>query len=110
VVDGLGPVRALRRSAEVVENRWWRTFGVVLAFTLLVTVMGAVASAVVGSIDDGVIYTSAEVLLEAVLLSLTAIFGTLLFFDSRARAHVPWLGPPPPGPTEPERPIQPPRI
>jgi hypothetical protein len=110
VVDGLGPVDALRRSAEVVDTRWWRTFGVVLAFTLLVAVMGAVAGAVVGSIDDGVIYTSAQVLLQAGLLSLTAIFGTLLFFDSRSRAHVPWQGPPPPSPTEPEQPIQPPRI
>ncbi len=110
VVDGLGPVDALRRSAEVVETRWWRTFGVLLAFGLLIGIFGAVVGAIVRSIDDGVIYTSAQVFLQAGLLSLTAIFGTLLFFDSRARAHVPWLGPPPPGPTEPERPIQPPRI
>ena len=56
------------------------------------------------------IYTSAVVLLQAVLLSLTAIFGTLLFFDSRTRAQVPWQGPPPRIPADPERPIQPPRI
>jgi hypothetical protein len=110
VVDGLGPVDALRRSAEVVDTRWWRTFGVLLAFGLLIGVFGAVTGAVVRSVDDGVIYTSAQVLLQAGLLSLTAIFGTLLFFDSRARAHVPWQGPPPPSPTEPERPIQPPRV
>ena len=110
VVDGLGPTDALRRSAEVVETRWWRTFGVLLAFGLLVSLFGAVTGAVVRSIDDGVIYTSAQVLLQAGLLSLTAIFGTLLFFDSRSRAHVPWQGPPPPRLSEPERPIQPPRI
>jgi hypothetical protein len=102
VVDGLGPVDALRRSAEVVETRWWRTFGVLLAFGLLIAVFGALAGAA--------IYTSAEILLQAGLLALTAIFGTLLFFDSRARAHVPWQGPPPPAPTEPERPLQPPRF
>ncbi|HEX6620327.1 MAG TPA: hypothetical protein VF024_11740 [Solirubrobacteraceae bacterium] len=110
VVDGLGPVDALRRSAEVVETRWWRTFGVLLAFGLLVGIFGAVIGAVVRSVDDGVIYTSAQVLLQAGLLSLTAIFGTLLFFDSRLRAHVSWQGPPPPSPSEPEPPIQPPRI
>jgi hypothetical protein len=110
VVDGLGPVDALRRSAEVVDTRWWRTFGVLLAFGLLIGVFGAVTGAVVRSVDEGVIYTSAQVLLQAGLLSLTAIFGTLLFFDSRSRAHVPWQGPPPPSPTEPERPIQPPRV
>ena len=111
VVDGLGPADALRRSAEVVETRWWRTFGVLLAFGLLVGIFGAVAGAVIRTIDNGAIYTSAQVLLQAGLLSLTAIFGTLLFFDSRSRAHVPWQGPPqPPAPSEPERPIQPPRI
>ena len=110
VVDGLGPVAALQRSAEVVERRWWRTFGVVVAFSLLVGIFGAVVGAVIGTIDDGAIYTSAEVLLQAVLLSLTAIFGTLLFFDSRTRAQVPWQGPPPRIPPDPERPIQPPRF
>jgi hypothetical protein len=110
VVDGLGPGDALRRSAEVVETRWWRTLGVLLAFGLLVGIFGAVTGAVVRGIDDGVIYTSAQVLLQAGLLSLTAIFGTLLFFDSRSRAHVPWQGPPTPSPSPPERPIQPPRI
>jgi hypothetical protein len=110
VVDGLSPVAALRRSAEVVETRWWRTFGAVVAFSLIVGIVGAVAGAVVGTIDDGAIYTSAEVLLQAVLLSLTAIFGTLLFFDSRTRAQVPWQGQPPRIPPDPERPIQPPRI
>jgi hypothetical protein len=110
VVDGLGPVDALRRSAEVVETRWWRTFGVLLAFGLLIGIFGAVAGAAIRTIDNGAIYTSAQVLLQAGLLALTAIFAALLFFDSRVRAHVPWQGPPPPGPTEPERPIQPPRI
>jgi hypothetical protein len=110
VVDGLGPGDALRRSAEVVETRWWRTLGVLLAFGLLVGIFGTVTVAVVRGIDDGVIYTSAQVLLQAGLLSLTAIFGTLLFFDSRSRAHVPWQGPPTPSPSPPERPIQPPRI
>jgi len=110
VVDGLGPADALRRSAEVVETRWWRTFGVLLAFGLLVGIFGAVVGAVIRTIDNGAIYTSAQVLLQAGLLSLTAIFGTLLFCDSRSRAHGPWQGPPPPSPSEPERPIQPPRI
>jgi hypothetical protein len=110
VVDGLGPVDALRRSAEVVETRWWRTFGVLLAFGLLIAVFGALAGAAIRTIENGAIYTSAEILLQAGLLALTAIFGTLLFFDSRARAHVPWQGPPPPAPTEPERPLQPPRF
>ena len=40
-------------------------------------------------------------------------FGTLLFFDSRARSSLPWQGPPPGdwiAPEPPERPVLPPRI
>lgn len=88
VVDGLRPVDALRRSAEVVETRWWRTLGVLLGFGPLIGIFGAVAGLVIATIDNGAIYTSAQVLLRAGLLSLTAIFATLLFFDSRARARI----------------------
>jgi hypothetical protein len=113
VVDGLGPGDALRRSAQVVQTRWWRTFGVLIAFSLVTGVLGAGVGAILRGIDNGAIYTSGYVLLEAVVVSLTAIFGTLLFFDSRARSSLPWQGPPPAdwvAPERPERPILPPRI
>jgi hypothetical protein len=106
VVDRLGPADALRRSAEVVQTRWWRTFGVLLAFSLVTGVAGAAVGAILREIDNGAIYTSGYVLLEAVV-------GTLLFFDSRARSSLPWQGSPPAGwtrPEQPERPILPPRI
>jgi hypothetical protein len=113
VVDGLGPADALRRSAQVVQTRWWRTFGVLLAFGLITGVVAAGVGAILGEIDNGAIYTSGYVLLQAVVVSLSAIFGTLLFFDSRARTSLPWQGPPPDDPLArelPERPILPPRI
>ncbi len=113
VVDGLGPANALRRSAQVVETRWWRTFGCLFAFGIVVAVVGAIVGAILRGIDDGVIYTTGYVLLQAVVFSLTAIFGTLLFFDSRARTSLPWQGPPPAGwdgSERPERPVLPPRI
>jgi hypothetical protein len=113
VVDGLGPGDALARSAQVVKTRWWRTFGCLLAFALVTGIMGAIGGAIAREIDNGAIYTATYVILQAVFLSLTAIFGTLLFFDSRARSSLPWQGPPPPGwapPQAPERPILPPRI
>jgi hypothetical protein len=94
VVDGLRPVAALRRSDEVVRTRWWRTFGVLLAFGLIVGLLGAVVGAILHHIENGAVYTAGYVLLDAVLFSLSAIFGTLLFFDSRARASLPWHGSP----------------
>jgi hypothetical protein len=113
VVDGLGPADALRRSAQVVQTRWWRTFGVLLAFGIVTGVLAVIGGAIVNEIDDGALYTAGRVLLQAVFVSLSAIFGTLLFFDSRARSSLPWQGPPPSdwiAPESPERPILPPRI
>jgi hypothetical protein len=110
VVDRLGPVDALARSAEIVQKRWWRTFGCLFAFSLITGVIGALGGAIAREIDNGALYTASYVLLQAVFLSLTAIFGTLLFFDSRARSSLPWQGPPAPHVELPERPILPPRF
>ena len=110
VVDRLGPADALARSAEVVQTRWWRTFGCLFAFSLITGVIGALGGAIAREIDNGALYTASYVLLQAVFLSLTAIFGTLLFFDSRARSSLPWQGPPAPNVELPEPPILPPRF
>jgi hypothetical protein len=110
VVDGLGPTAALRRSAEVVERRWWRTFGVLLGFGVVVGALGAAGGALAHEIQDGALFTTAWILVQTVTLSLSAIFGTLLFFDSRARTALPWQGTPRVEQPPPERPMQPPRI
>ena len=44
---------ALRRSAEVVQTRWWRTFGVLLAFGVVVGALGALGGALAHEIDNG---------------------------------------------------------
>jgi hypothetical protein len=61
-------------------------------------------------IDSGALFMTASIVLQTVTLSLGAIFGTLLVFDLRARARLPWQGTPRMSPVAPERPIQPPRI
>jgi hypothetical protein len=94
----------------VVEGRWWRTFGVLLAFGLVVGAVGAVGGALAHEIQNGALFTTAWILVQTITLSLTAIFGTLLFFDSRARTALPWPGAPRVDPQAPERPIEPPRI
>jgi hypothetical protein len=110
VVDGLRPAEALRRSGELVEGRWWRVLGVLIVFNLITSAFGVVGGALVRRIDSGALYMTGWILLQTVTLSLTAIFGTLLFFDLRARARLPWEGTPRIEPHAPERPIQPPRI
>jgi len=106
VVDGLAPVGALRRSAELVRGGWWRTFGLLLVaglvFTFIAVLLGGIGGALAG--DDGVIFVVVQILVQAVVLSLTALFGTLLFFDLRTRKDLPWQGLRPVDPAAPERP------
>ena len=64
VVDGLRPVDALRRSAEVVQTRWWRTFGVLLAFGVVVGALGALGGALAHEIDNGALFTTAWILVQ----------------------------------------------
>jgi hypothetical protein len=108
VVDGLSPVAALRRSAELVKDRWWRTFGYLIVagilFTLLVSVPGTIVGAI-ASEASGALFVATMIVVQAVSLSLTAIFGTLLFFDLRARRELPWEGTALPRPDAPENPF-----
>lgn len=105
VVDGMGPVGALRRSGELVRDRWWRTLGRLLVaglvFGLVVLLLGLLAAAA-GS--NGVIYTVLLILVQAIGLSLSALFGTLLFFSLRSEKAMPWQGLPQVDAVAPERP------
>lgn len=96
VVDGVTPVEALRRSAALVKDRWWATFGALFASGLLFAVCGLVVSAVVVAIeqatDSGAVFVLGLVAIQTVVLSLTALFATLLFFDLRSRRQWPWRG------------------
>jgi hypothetical protein len=92
VVDELSPVGALRRSAGLVKGRWWRTFGLLLASGLLFALLGSLVTAILSAVENGAIYVAGLIVVEAVVLSLTGIFGTLLFFDLRARRELPWQG------------------
>jgi hypothetical protein len=84
VVDRVGPVDALRRSAETVSGRWWETFGCLLAAGLAFGVVNGVLAAVFAASDNGVAYIVLLAICSTVTMSLNALFGTLLFFSLRA--------------------------
>jgi hypothetical protein len=104
VIDRLSPVEALRRSGELVRGRWWRTAGCLLAAGLLFGFAGTLVTAILAGIDNGAIYVAGVVIVQSIVLSLTTIFATLLFFDLRARREIPWQGTEPVDPDAPERP------
>jgi len=105
VVEGEGSVAALRRSAELVEGRWFSTAGYLLAsgvlFAFLTTLL-AVPAVLAG--DTAWLHVALTVIAQAIGLTLSALFGTLLFFSRRAERATPPEGLAPLDPIAPERP------
>jgi hypothetical protein len=91
-IEKLQPRQALRRSAELVRGRWWRTFGV----TATVNVLAALSGPVVGLIA---LFTLTSASLDAINLigsivyvftiPLAAVAVTLLYFDLGERGASP---------------------
>ncbi|WP_367125249.1 glycerophosphoryl diester phosphodiesterase membrane domain-containing protein [Streptomyces phytohabitans] len=107
MLEKQGVTTALRRSAKLVHNSWWRTFGIQLLAVLLVTVVGYIVripTTVVASIVDGdgmggvlsatdlsvswtylAIIGVGAVLASTVTLPLSAGITALLYMDQRIR-------------------------
>ena len=112
IVDDRHGADALRRSAELTKDDWWRTFGTLIVLGILSAILGAVVGlplgAIAGASDSGALLVVARVLEQTIALSFTALAATLLFFDLRARKQLPWQGESArPLPSAPERPESP---
>ncbi|HYV15416.1 MAG TPA: hypothetical protein VE972_05310 [Conexibacter sp.] len=84
VLNGTGPQQSLEASAELVKGRWWTTLLALIAAGVTFGVVGALCRLAAGTVDDGVLYVTLLTVIQAVTLSLSALFGTLLFFTMRA--------------------------
>lgn len=89
VVDKLGPVDALRRSFELTRDRWWQTFGRMLLAGIVFGLVTAPLNIAVQLRDFDAVYVVLDVILQTIVLSLTALFGTLLFMDYHGHRHSP---------------------
>jgi hypothetical protein len=88
-LDEVGAADAMRRSSELVRGQWWRTAGCLVATALLFGLLGSIATSAFAASGSGALFVAGAAVVEAVVLSLTAIFAALLFFDLRARATTP---------------------
>ncbi|MDP9344919.1 MAG: hypothetical protein M3P44_04220 [Actinomycetota bacterium] len=84
-IDGLAPIPALRRSAELVEGAWWATFGRLLLAAVAFGFVALVGQLLAVATGSGALFVSLLAVTQAVAVSLSAIFATLLFFELRAR-------------------------
>lgn len=85
VLDGVSPSEALERSGALVQDRWWHTFLTLIVGGLTFGLLGAVGGAAAGGVEDPVLFVALLTIVQAVSLSLSALFGTLLFFTLRTR-------------------------
>lgn len=94
LVENPGVTGALRRSWELVQGNWWRTFGVLVVSSLLVGIIAAVISGLMtaplaGGGDDrlprAILSTLGTVLANVVTLPLQAAVLTVVYFDLRVR-------------------------
>jgi hypothetical protein len=108
VVEGLKGWPAIKRSYDLTKDNWWRLLGI----TIVIAIIGGVAAGIFSipgqllahSQDSAAIQLFSGMIANAITYSVTALTGTLIFFDLRARqAGIPPLGwgyqqPPPPPP------------
>ncbi|WP_223167011.1 glycerophosphoryl diester phosphodiesterase membrane domain-containing protein [Nonomuraea sp. SYSU D8015] len=88
VLEGRGPIEAMRRSWHLVTGDFWRVFGILLLTLLLVGMLGgllslpfSVAGMLLGMLGAG---SAANAVLSAVLIAIGATLGAMLTYPIEA--------------------------
>ena len=87
--DGLIGIAALRRSWELTEGYWWRTFGVLLMVSLAVFAVGFPALLFGGIGGDAVGKWYSDIVAPTIAGPIQAIMIFLLYADLRTRRETP---------------------
>ncbi|HXN57649.1 MAG TPA: glycerophosphoryl diester phosphodiesterase membrane domain-containing protein [Candidatus Angelobacter sp.] len=93
--EGIGPLKALGRSWNLVRDNWWRTLGILIIVSIMVylidaalqvlfTGVAAVVPGLNGDLRAGVI-TTITTLVDALVGAITPIAITMLYLDLRVR-------------------------
>ncbi len=94
MLDGVGGGAASRRSRELISGFWWKTVGLLIVTQLLISIVGAIPSAIVtGVVGSGVSALYTRTLISGViglvvgllLRPIQATATTLLFYDLKIR-------------------------
>jgi hypothetical protein len=86
VIDGERGPGALRRSGDLVQGSWWRTFGIVLLCQLPAVLIGVPFASLAASADRQLFALIGEIVTQTVVAPFVALLATLLYYDLRARA------------------------
>jgi hypothetical protein len=94
VIDGARGAGALRRSGDLVQGFWWRTFGLVVLANVAVVIPGVILlepfTAIAESTDSSAWELVGGIVTTSVTSPFLALFSTFLYYDLLARgAHAP---------------------
>lgn len=91
-IEGVGPIRAMRRSARLVRPRLWPVLGIALLSGLLASTVGQVLSTVptflaliVGLRWGWILLAAGSIVTSLVTTPFIAIVATLVYYDGRIR-------------------------
>jgi hypothetical protein len=106
VIEGARGAGALSRSGQIVTGYWWRTFGLVVLANIAIVIPGLILvlpfGAIAESTDRAVWQLAGSTIATSITTPFVALFSTLLYYDLRARAELPFAaggqGAPPPTP------------
>jgi hypothetical protein len=92
IIEGLGPIRAMSRSVELVRPRFWPVLGMAVVSGLMASVLASILSwpftivAELIGLHWGFILVAVGSILPALVASpFVSIVATLLYFDGRIR-------------------------
>ncbi len=87
VLEGMGPIAALKRSRDLVRGSWWRVFGIGVVFVLIFLGLGiaVLAPGLILTIFNKTLGSALLTALGALVSPLGAIGTAVVYFDLRAR-------------------------
>jgi hypothetical protein len=84
VIDRTGVLGAFGRSRQLVKDNGWRVFGVIVVLFLLNLIISAILSGVADAATDSFVgYALADLIVNVLVLPLSAIAATVLYVELR---------------------------
>lgn len=84
VVERLGPIQSMKRSAALTKGHRWKVLGILLVVGLLSAIGAAVVAAVLGVVGGATVALIGRFLWQAIMGAFGAVVAAVIYHDLRA--------------------------